>query len=203
MAVHPVIKQFEYEKRGLTENVILKVVSNDAALPVENPEGFLDLVKDFSDAETVGQQNMCLGGANPEVSAVVPVIRGAYPGVRFRKQQFAKILSVGDVSGLSEDYAETLLESGSIALVATSYDDESIAALLKFGILPLLSDEPLPVGTSVLIKGIVNDIVLDCKNLTAFTITDALEPLALELPNLYIGQEPPYDLAHLDPLMKG
>ena len=202
MALHPAIEQFEYNKRGLTENIILKVVSNDAALPIEAPESFLDLVKDFSDAETVGQQNMCLGGANPEVSALVPAIRAAYPGVRFRMLQFAKVLSIGAAEGITEDYAETLLESGSIALIATSFDDASVTALLKFGILPLVSDEPIAVGTGLLIKGVVNDIWLNNKDLTAFVVTDTLTPFALHLPNLYIGQEPTYNLSHLDPLLK-
>ncbi len=202
MAISPIIKDFEYSKRGLTDNIILKVVSNDADMPLANPEGFLDLVKDFSDAETVGQQNMCLGGANPEVSAFVPPVREAYPGVRFRKLQFAKILSIGDARNLSEDFAETLLESGSIALIATSFDDESVTALLKFGILPLVSDKPVAVGTVLLIKGITNDIWLNCKELTAYEVTDALTPYALRLPNLYIGQEPTYKLDHLDRLLK-
>ena len=201
MAVHPAVKQFQYKKRGLTENMILKVASNDASLPLDDPERFLDLVNDFSDAETVGQMNMCLAGSNAEVSAFTPVIRAAYPGVRFRMVQMAKVLSVGAVEELSEDYARTLLESGSIALIATSYDDQSITMLLKAGILPLLSDEPIAVGTVLMIKGIVNDIWLDCRSLTAFEVTDALRPFDLRLPNLYIGQTPTYDLDHLDWLL--
>ena len=203
MAPCPAVEQFGYHKRGLTENIIVKVASNDAALPTNDPEGFLDLVKDFSNSETLGQQNMCPVVVNPEVVALSSAISAAFPGLRFRKVQLAKVLSVGAVENVSEEYAETLLKTGSIAFIATSFDDQSVMTLLKYGILPLVSTEPIPVGTCLIIKGVVNDIWLNCKELAAFESAGVLKPFALRLPNLYVGQEPTYNLDHLNPLLKG
>lgn len=202
MTLHPAIEQFPYTKRGLTENIILKVVSDDVNLPINDPESFLELVQDFAQAEMVGQQDMCMFGKQSGIFELVPHIKEAYSGIRFRFQQFAQILALSAATSLNADFAETLCAAGSIAIIATSYDEQSLDALLQAGILPLLSEEPVAVGTGLFVKGIRNDVKLDSKDLTAFKVNGGLTPFPLHLPDIYAGKEDPYDLAFLARLLE-
>ena len=193
---------YEYHKRALTDNMLLKVVSNDAALLEGAPENLLALTMKLANAEQAGQHDSCPIEVMDDLRDSAEAVIMEYPGQRMRHMQITGVLSLGDVGGLSKEAAETLVACGSVAIVATSFDKESLDALLESGVLPLLSDEPIASGTYVYVKGVRNDVIVSSKNVQAFIVRDELEPFALRLPYLYTGQHIPFSQAHLAALLE-
>lgn len=185
-----------YSKRGLTDNMIVKVVGNslDAALDVEQLEA---LVGVLSSGEMGSQANACPLDANKELDPVARLCQANYPGLGIRKNQLSAALSVGAVENLDAQAAENLARAGSIVLFAQSYDQASLDVLVAAGVLPLIAEEPLAEGTWLFLRGIRNDVIISAKMLNAFTITDVLTPVHVDLAFLYPGQSHPFQRDHL------
>ena len=185
-----------YSKRALTGNMFLHVVGNDLALARDYAQ-IEELARPLAMGEMGSQAGACPLLANSELDHVGKLTQTYYRGLGIRKSQITAVLSVGDVTGLGADVAENLARAGSIALIATSYDQKSIDALVAAGVLPLLSDEPIDVGTWLFVRGIRNDVVISATQLMCYRVTDTHEPFALGLANLYAGQTHPYTRDHL------
>ncbi len=196
------VVNYEYHKRALTDNMLLKVVSNDASLLEGAPEKLLALTMKLANAEQAGQHDSCPIEVMDDLRDSAEAVIMEYPGQRMRHMQITGVLSVGDLSGLTKEAAETLVACGSVAIVATSFDQQSLNALLESGVLPLLSDGPIDPETYVYVKGVRNDVIVSSKNVQAFVVGEDLEPFALRLPYLYTGQHIPFNQAHLAALLQ-
>ena len=190
-----------YSKRALTDNMIVKVVGNsiDAAQDLAQLE---DLVAVLSAGEMGSQANACPLDANRELDPVARLCQANYPGLGIRKNQLSAALSVGAVEGLSAEVAENLASLGSIVLFAQSYDQASLDVLIAAGVLPLIAEEPLAVGTWLFLRGIRNDVIISAQQINAFTIADELVPARIGLAFLYPGQSHPFQREHLAKILE-
>lgn len=190
-----------YSKRGLTDNMIVKVVGNnlDVALDIEQ---LAALVGVLTAGEMGSQANTCPLDANKELDPVARLCQANYPGLGIRKNQLSAALSVGAVENLAVQAAENLARAGSIVLFAQSYDQASLDALVAAGVLPLIAEEPLAEGTWLFLRGIRNDVIISAKTLNAFTISDVLAPARIDLAFLYPGQNHPFQRDHLAKILE-
>lgn len=151
--------EISYNKRPLTNDIALSIVTNDFSVAESKSPEFEKLTKPIKLGEIAAQHNACpvadLSGFRPYVN----FLKQEFEGFRIRNAQFSGVISSGGtVRSVDEDTAAYLAANGSIAVIAQNYGNSSDKLLLAKGILPLISDEKLPTGTFILIKNIKRDI---------------------------------------------
>lgn len=142
-----------YEKRPLTDDVALWVVTKEFPDTEEKLSEFEKLAKPFKTGEYASQQDACPVVGINGLRDYVDHLKGKYEGFRIRHAQLSAAAAVnGAVSNVSDETAAHLIAAGSIAVIAERYENGADKVLLANGILPLLSDEALPTGTFVLVR---------------------------------------------------
>ena len=169
-----------YEKRPLTDNIALWVVTNEFP-GGEQLSGFGELAKPFKLGEYASQQDACPVVGLSGLRERVDLLKRTYDGFRIRNAQLSGIAAVpGVVSDVSDETASYIIASGSIAVIAGGYENGADKVLLGKGILPLVSSENYPTGTFILIKNIRSS--LSGGKTEAYTVTpELLTPAAISI----------------------
>lgn len=170
-----------YEKRPLTDDIALRVVSEEFPDTQEKLSGFTKLAKPYKDGEAASQLDACPVTGIPGLRDYVGFLKKTYDGFRIRRLQLSGITAVkGVVDKISGDTAAYLIAAGSLAVIAGGYENGADEVLLEKGILPLVSAQELPAGTFILIKGIRSSI--GGGKTEAYAVTpDSLTPLDISL----------------------
>lgn len=86
----------------------------------------------------------------------------------------------GSIDKIDEQTALFLAACGSFAVIAKEYKSNSDKTLLSAGVLPLISQNPIPVGAFILIRNIKRDIFGE--KLEAYSVhSDRLEEIQISL----------------------
>ena len=144
-----------YEKRPLTDNIALWVITNEFPDNDEKLSAFVRLAKPYKTGEEASQQDACPVVGIKGLREYVDFLKRTYDGFRIRNAQLSAVAAVnGIVDKISGGTAAHLIAAGSIAVIAGGYADGADEVLLDNGILPLVSDSALPEGSFILIRNI-------------------------------------------------
>ena len=170
-----------YEKRPLTDNIALWVISNEFPDSEEKLAAFEKLARPYKEGESASQQDACPVTRINELFGYVGFLKRTYDGFRIRNAQLSSIAAVpGVVSDVSDETASYIIASGSIAVIAGGYENGADKVLLGKGILPLVSSENYHTGTFILIKNIRSS--LSGGKTEAYTVTpELLTPAAISI----------------------
>ncbi|MBO6230873.1 MAG: hypothetical protein J6O50_09930 [Ruminiclostridium sp.] len=170
-----------YEKRPLTDNIALWVISNEFPDSEEKLAAFEKLARPYKEGESASQQDACPVTRINELFGYVGFLKRTYDGFRIRNAQLSGIAAVpGVVSDVSDETASYIIASGSIAVIAGGYENGADKVLLGKGILPLVSSENYHTGTFILIKNIRSS--LSGGKTEAYTVTpELLTPAAISI----------------------
>ena len=147
-----------YEKRPLTKDIALKVISNNIPATKEEFDEFSALAYPYKRGELAAQVDSCPVAKLDDLRESVGFLKKTYEGFRIRHAQLSGILAVNDsIDKIDDDTAEHLIASGSIAVVARKYHNDSDKILLKHGILPLVSDKEVKEDAFIFIRNIRNE----------------------------------------------
>ncbi len=176
--------QDSYNKRGLTENIIFKVIANDyKQVKIKAPE-YTEAAASLKNAELTGQQDACPVVGRDELKHVIISVRTLIPELRARHTQTGTAVSAAEIADVTEEDALFQIVNGTYINVSSVYDEKSRNNLLAKGILPLYSEEVLPEGTIIFVQGILDSIRSGRKDLTAYRIAEheeQLVPIKLQL----------------------
>ncbi len=177
-----------YKKRPLTNDIALSVVSNDFSLAESKSPEFEKLTKPIKLGELAAQHDACPVADLSNFRPYIDFLKQEFEGFRIRNAQFSGVIAAGGIlNSVDDDTAAYLAANGSIAVIAQGYRNNSDAALLKKGIIPLISEEELPTGTFILIRNIKRDIS-DGK-LEAYIVTpDKLTSVGIHI-NKYTAED--------------
>ncbi len=144
-----------YEKRPLTKDIALKVITKSIPANKEDIANFTKLAFPYKSGESAAQVDSCPVAKLEELHGPVRFLKQKYEGFRIRHAQLSGIAAINDTVGnISDDTAEYLIASGSIAVIAKGYEGDTDKKLLKNGILPLVSEEDIKTGEFVFIRNI-------------------------------------------------
>ena len=177
-----------YDKRPLTDDIALRVISAELPDTDEKLSEFGKLAKPYKDGEAASQQDACPVTGIPGLRDYVGFLKKTYDGFRIRRLQLSGVAAVkGSAGDISPDTAAYLIAAGSTAVIAGGYENGADEVLLENGILPLVSARELPVGTFILIKGIRSGI--SGGRTEAYAVTpDSLTPLEISLGSYPAGK---------------
>lgn len=170
-----------YNKRPLTDDIAFGVVTNDFALAESQSPEFVQLTKPYKLGELAGQQNACPATQVEGLRELVDYLKKRFEGFRIRNVQLGGIAAInGTIDKIDEQTALFLAACGSFAVIAKEYKSNSDKALLSAGVLPLISQNPIPVGAFILIRNIKRDIFGE--KLEAYSVhSDRLEEIQISL----------------------
>ena len=144
-----------YEKRPLTKDVALYVISNSIPQDKKEIDEFTKLAFPYKSGELAAQSDSCPVARLDDLRKAVDFLKRTYEGFRIRHAQLSGIVAVNDtIKSIDDETASYMVAAGSIAVIAYEYKDGSDKVLLEHGILPLVSDEEIPENTFVLIRNI-------------------------------------------------
>lgn len=171
-----------YEKRKLTSQILLKVITDDYNQVKYKSEIFEENANIIKQAEMVSQQDACPVKVNHELEHIMDVLRKYYETLRARHTQTAPVAFVEKPLEVSEEDVEFLLANGSIAVFAKYYEKGTKEKLLDHEILPLVTTENLKNNDYVFIENIIESIEKKQSKLKAFLVKEDLEPINVWLP---------------------
>lgn len=171
-----------YEKRKLTNQILLKVIADDYKQVKYKSEIFEENANVIKRAEMVSQHDACPVEVNRELEHIMKVLRKHYETIRARNTQTAPVLFEEDPVEVSDEDIQFLLANGSIAVLAEYYENETKEKLLEHEILPLVTAETLRKNDYVFIENIAEAIEKKQSKLKAFLVKDDLEPIDVWLP---------------------
>lgn len=171
-----------YEKRKLTNQILLKVITDDYNQVKCKSEIFEENANVIKQAEMVSQQDACPVKINHELEHIMEVLHKHYETLRARNTQTAPVTFVEKPLEVSEEDSEFLLANGSIAIFAKYYEEGTKEKLLNHEILPLVTTENFKNNDYVFIDNIIESIEKKQSKLEAFLVKDDLEPVDVWLP---------------------
>lgn len=171
-----------YEKRKLTNQILLKVITDDYNQVKYKSEIFEENANVIKQAEMVSQQDACPVKINPELEHIMEVLHKHYETLRARNTQTAPVTFVEKPLEVSEEDSEFLLANGSIAILAKYYEEGTKEKLLNHEILPLVTTENFKNNDYVFIDNIIESIEKKQSKLEAFLVKDDLESVDVWLP---------------------
>ncbi len=171
-----------YEKRKLTNQILLKVITDDYNQVKYKSEIFEENANVIKQAEMVSQQDACPVKINHELEHIMEVLHKHYETLRARNTQTAPVTFVEKPLEVSEEDSEFLLANGSIAILAKYYEEGTKEKLLNHEILPLVTTENFKNNDYVFIDNIIESIEKKQSKLEAFLVKDDLEPVDVWLP---------------------
>lgn len=171
-----------YEKRKLTNQILLKVITDDYNQIKYKSEIFEEHADVIKRAEMVSQHDACPVEVNHELEGIMKVLRRYHEGLRARNTQTAPVAFLEKPVKVSEKDMEFLLANGSIAVLARYYQNETKQKLLNHGILPLVTGESLKKNDYIFIENIIDSIEKKTGKLKAFLVKEDLEPIDVWLP---------------------
>lgn len=171
-----------YEKRKLTNQILLKVITDDYNQVKYKSEIFEENANVIKQAEMVSQQDACPVKINHELEHIMEVLHKHYETLRARNTQTAPVTFVEKPLEVSEEDSEFLLANGSIAIFAKYYEEGTKEKLLNHEILPLVTTENFKNNDYVFIDNIIESIEKKQSKLEAFLVKDDLEPVDVWLP---------------------
>ncbi|MCI5650232.1 MAG: hypothetical protein ACI4EG_00115 [Fusicatenibacter sp.] len=174
-------QKLTYHKRGITQNILIKIVGNDYRMVREKSNEYVSRTMSLKNAEEVSQTDSCPIVGRAELRPVLVALQEHLPGLRARQTQIGTALSIRESDQITGEDADFLIACGSIAYTAASYTEETGKLLLSRGILPLLVKEPLPEGTFLFLEGIRSSIENGEKDLKAYTVKEKLEPVDVSI----------------------
>ncbi len=176
-----VYENMDYEKRGLTDNILLRVIADDYGLVKERSRKYMGAAFSWKAAEMTSQMDACPVTGREEMQKILRIMRAYDPNYRARATQTGTAVSQQAITDVTEEDALFQIANGSIADIAVSYSEEACDTLLSKGILPLTADRPVPVDTYIFVEGIRAALKAGKRELTAYRLTDGMEPFALRL----------------------
>lgn len=174
-------KNLNYHKRGITENVLIKIVGNDYQIAAEKSEEYISRTISLKTAEEVSQTDSCPIVGREELRPVLAALQEHIPGLRARQTQIGTALSTTESDQITEEDADFLIACGSIAYTAASCTKETRNLLLSRGILPLIAKEPLAEGTFLFLEGIRTSLKNGDNELKAYLVREKLEPISVSI----------------------
>ncbi len=171
-----------YEKRKLTNQILLKVITDDYNQVKYKSEIFEENANVIKQAEMVSQQDACPVKINHELEHIMEVLHKHYETLRARNTQTAPVTFVEKPLEVSEEDSEFLLANGSMAIFAKYYEEGTKEKLLNHEILPLVTTENFKNNDYVFIDNIIESIEKKQSKLEAFLVKDDLEPVDVWLP---------------------
>lgn len=148
-----------YNKRPLTNDIALGIVSNDLTIAENKTAQFKKLTDPYKIGEQASRQNACPVTGFAALRDRIDFLKETFEGFRIRNAQLSGVISVkGTLKNIDGSTAAYLISCGSIAVLAEGYEEDSDKILLANGILPLISSGELPIGTFILIRNIKKDI---------------------------------------------
>ena len=161
-----------YEKRPLTKDIALFVISNSIPKSKEEKESFVRQAFPYKSGELAAQVDSCPVAKLEDLRKAVDFLKRTYEGFRIRHAQLSGIAAVNDTVGpLDDDTAALLIAAGSIAVAAKGYKDGADKVLLSHGILPLVSYEEIKENTFLLIRNIRKDDEIVTGEQDAYIVT--------------------------------
>ena len=162
-----------YEKRPLTKDIALRVISKKVPSTREELDEFTTLAYPYKSGELAAQVDSCPVAKLDDLRESVGFLKQTYEGFRIRHAQLSGIAAVDEnIEKIDDETAEHLIASGSIAVIARKFEGDSDKVLLRHGILPLISGEELKENTFVLIRNIRNeDTGIETGELEAYVVT--------------------------------
>lgn len=178
-----------YEKRAVTEHIVVQVIDNNYSNVKNRDEAYKEKAASIKNAEAAGQADACPVFGRDELRAVTSLLRETVDGFRVRTAQLGTAVSVERLEDVTEEDALYQIANGSTVNFALSYSEEAVKNLLKSGILPLVTKEPLPAGTYIGILNIRQDLEQGVKKLDAYVLTAGRkEPVSVETADFTIDQ---------------
>lgn len=148
-----------YNKRPLTDDIALGIVSNDISSAVNKTDEFEKLTKPYKLGELAGQQDACPVARINGLKEYIDFLKRSFDGFRIRNAQLSGIIAFdGYAESIDDESAAFLSSCGSIAVIVKGYKNRTDNILLANGVIPLISSEVLPKGAFVLIRNIKRDI---------------------------------------------
>lgn len=174
-------EETNYNKRSITDNVLIKVISNDYQLVVSKNPVYREAADCLKSAEEVSQSDSCPIVGREELRPVLTALRGRIPQLRARQTQTGTAVSTDRLDAVSEEDAAFQIANGSIANIAVSYGKEARAVLLSHGILPLVTEKPLPAGSFLFLENIRRTLEEGEQKVAAFLVKETLEPVSVRV----------------------
>lgn len=170
-----------YNKRSITDNVLVKVISSNYQLVTDKTEEYSELADCLKNAELVSQSDSCPIVGREELRPIIDTLRTRTPKLRARQTQTGTAVSTEALSGITDQDALFQIANGSIANIASSYEPASRDALLAAGVLPLVTAQSLEVGTYIFLENIRQTLDAAQKEITAFLVKETLVPIQISV----------------------
>lgn len=186
-----VYNEISYNKRPLTDDIALSIITNDFSLAERKSSEFEKIAKPIKLGEIAAQNDSCPVADLSDFRPCIGFLKKKFDGFRIRNAQFSGIISFnGTIKNIDSQTTAYLAANGSIAIIAEGYENDSDKVLLAGGIIPLISDENPPVGTFILVRNIKRDI--SGGNLEAYKVTpESLIPIDIRFNKYEDGELTP------------
>lgn len=176
-------KNMSYTKRPLTANLLVHVISADpSCIQTADYEQAAWITKG---AELASQADACPMVGRDLIIPVYNCIRRE-PGVRARHVETGSAIAMQGTFGPYTDAdAACQIACGTLANFAESYDKAMTEQMLTHGILPIVTEAAVPVGTLIYIKSIRNALLSGTCELEAYFYDrekDDFLPVSMRMP---------------------
>lgn len=171
-----------YNKRKLTNDILLKVVTDEIKLVTDKSDEYREKAELIKQGEETSQLDACPVRVNVELREIIETLRRTYEGLRARHTQTAPVLYADEISAVSDDDAGFMIANGSIAVLSKNISEEAQKKLLKHHILPIIVDDKVDVGSYVFIRNIVADILDKKAKADAYIVNGELKAIDAYLP---------------------
>lgn len=163
-------KDLQYEKRAITEHIIVQVIDNSYEAVRQREPLYSERAKNMKYAEAAGQADACPVFGRDELRAATGILRETVDGFRFRTTQLGTAVSVEKLEEVAGEDALFQIANGSTVDFAVSYSDEAVDTLLAYGVLPLVTEKPIAVGTYIGILNIRTALEQGKRDLEAYVL---------------------------------
>lgn len=179
----------EYEKRGITDHIILQVIDNSFAAVKSKDSSYTQKALNLKSAEAAGQADACPVFGRDELKAATGILRQTVEGFRFRTSQLGTSVSVERLEDVTKEDALFQIANGSTADFAVSYSREAVDTLLAGGVLPLVTEKPIAVGTYIGILNIRAALKQGKRELEAYVLTEGRkDPITIKTAEFTLDQ---------------
>lgn len=172
----------QYEKRNLTKDILLKIITKDYGLVQGKSETYTAKAKPLKNSEMVSQQDACPVEVNQELEAVMKVLKRHNEHIRARHTQMSPVFYTQKEFDIREDNIDFLLANGTVAVFAKDYKKGVEEQLLQHGILPLITKEDLLEDDFIFIENILSDLKKGEQKVQAYKVENNLVPISVFLP---------------------
>ncbi len=175
-------ENLEYEKRGITDNVLVKVIGNDYEPVIRKDAAYTEKAASLKYAELTSQMDSCPIVGREELRPLLAALREHIPGLRARQTQMGTAVATTVLSEVRAEDAQFQIANGSIAHVSVKYDGDSEKVLLAHGILPIITEELLPAGSYLFLENIRESLKKGGGEVKAYLVKEKLEPVLVWVP---------------------